>query len=137
MLRRCMLRGRGGGFSARQLCPSECCHPKTSRHVSPGRNGAIAQNCTLPFFRQTRKLTYLHVRIFHNTIQVIQYLNIRRRFRMKPRQRIRRKDDLIIVLNEEVQHVRNKDDKRFGRTLVKCPWDLRFRRGCSWSRRGR
>lgn len=54
-----------------------------------------------------QKYTHLHIGIFHYPIQIIQHLDIRRTLGMKPRQGIRRQDDLIIMLNQEVQHVRN------------------------------
>lgn len=56
---------------------------------------------------------------------------------MKSSESIGSKDDLVIVLNQEVEHVRDENDECIRWTVYKCPWDrvARFARVTS-GRRG-
>jgi hypothetical protein len=42
---------------------------------------------------------------------------------VEPRQGVRGECDLVVVLDEEVEHVRDEDDECVGRAIYECPWD--------------
>lgn len=69
--------------------------------------------------------THLHVGVFDYTLQIVDHSDSGRCSRMESRQRVGREDNLIIMLNEEVEHVRNEHDERLGRALVERPWQFR------------
>lgn len=66
---------------------------------------------------------------------------------MEPGQGVRCEDDLIVVLDEEVEHVGDEDDEEVGRAVGEGPWKLgertrraglrmdrkyRVRHSCGW-----
>jgi hypothetical protein len=75
--------------------------------------------------------TYLHIGIPHYSAQVLQYTDPRRRSRVKPRQRIWRKDHLVVMLYQEVEHMTDQYDQSIDGTIEECPWQFRSGR---WKR---
>lgn len=59
----------------------------------------------LPDTQEYRRQTHLHVGVFHNTPQILQDTNPRRGSTVESSERVGREDNLVIVLDEEVEHV--------------------------------
>jgi hypothetical protein len=80
---------------------------ETVKRVQDGGHGPSPREAA-PYWSDTqeyRHQTHLHVGVFHNTPQILQYTDPRRGSTVESSERVGREDDLVIVLDEEVEHV--------------------------------
>ena len=71
-------------------------------------------------------MTHLHVCIFDYPPQILNNAYPRGSSGMESRQGVRGEDDLIIMLNKEVEHVRYEDDECIGGAVDEGPRKLGF-----------
>lgn len=57
------------------------------------------------------RLAYLHICILDYPPEILYHADPWRRSRVEPSESVRRENDLIIVLNEQIEHVRDEDDE--------------------------
>lgn len=109
-------------FVSYAALPRPVMHRMTAAPVASSARSQWYRYADLP--RWKGKETHLHVGIFDYTLQVINDCNSRRSPRVEPCERVGREDHLVIMLDEEVEHVRNEHDERLDRAFVERPWQL-------------